>query len=798
MKGKNGIGRVAFIGNYVPRQCGIATFTTDLCEHFARRFPEATCFSLPVNDRPDGYDYPERVWFELEQDDLNSYRQAADYLNVNDVDVVCLQHEFGIFGGPAGKHILALLRELRMPVVTTLHTVLQEPSPEERAVMDELRELSDRFVVMSERGRQFLENIYDIPAGRIDLIHHGIPDVPFIDPNFYKDKFGVEGNIVLLTFGLLSPNKGIEYVIRALPEVLDRYPKVVYIVLGATHPNVKRQQGETYRLGLQRLADQLGVANHVMFHNQFVSLEKLVEFIGAADIYVTPYLNEAQITSGTLAYTVGAGKPVISTPYWYAEELLADGRGIIVPFRDERAIARAILELLDDEPRRHAIRKRAYMLGRKMIWPEVTRQYMVSFQKAKAARWSLRRAAFTARTVGTRPLELPAVRLDHLRRLTDDTGIIQHCTWTVPNRLEGYCTDDNARALLAAVLLEQVGGGRWPEARDLATRYLAFLWDAFNPRRGRFRNFMNYRRQWLEEVGSEDAHGRAIWALGTVANRSRHSGLRGPASQLFAMAAPACAELTSPRAWAFSLLGIHEYLQRYAGDRPTQMLRDKLVERLVELYRRNSSSDWCWFEDVVTYSNAKLPHALLVSGHDMGDNEVTQIGMRSLSWLAAVQSLEGGHFVPIGNDGFYRRGGRRARFDQQPIEAHAMVSACLEAYRLTGDRHWYQEAHRAFDWFLGRNDCGLPLYDPSTGGCRDGLHSDRVNENQGAESTLAFLLALLEMQLVETHLDTTRRHVGVTTVSLGRTAAERAASRAHAFHPSSDGRPKRSTVPAGS
>jgi len=791
MQTTNGIKRIAFIGNYLPRQCGIATFTTDLCETFAQQFPETTCFAVPVNDRPEGYNYPERVWFELDQDDLNSYRQAADYLNVNDVDLVCLQHEFGIFGGPAGKYILTLLRELRMPVVTTLHTVLHEPSPEQRAVMEELRELSDRLVVMSERGKQFLQDIYDVPADRIDMIHHGIPDVPFVDPNFYKDKFGVEGKFVLLTFGLLSPNKGIEYVIRALPEVLERYPKVVYVVLGATHPHIKRAHGETYRLGLQRLANQLGVADHVIFHNRFVSLEELVEFIGMADVYITPYLNEAQITSGTLAYTVGAGKPVISTPYWYATELLAEERGIIVPFEDEKAIAREILGLLDDEPRRHAIRKRAYLLGRQMIWPEVVRQYMKSFERAKAAKWSHRRTTFTARTVSNRPLELPAVRLDHLLRLTDEVGILQHCTWTVPNRHEGYCTDDNARALIAAVLLEQVGGGRYPEARELATRYLSFLWHAFNREHGRFRNFMDYQRRWLEQVGSEDAHGRALWALGTVVNRSRHPGLRGPASILFTQALPTCAELTSPRAWAFSLLGIHEYLQRYAGDRPAQTMRDKLVERLVELYRRNSSSDWCWFEDCVTYANAKLPHALLVSGDDMEDEQVVQIGLRSLSWLAAVQSLEHGHFVPIGNQGFYRRGQKRARFDQQPIEAQAMVSACLAAYRLTGERHWYQEAHRAFDWFLGRNDCGLPLYDPTTGGCRDGLHSDRVNENQGAESTLAFLIALLEMQWTEAHLEPTRP--ATPAPHLARAAAAVRASTASA---SNDGRLARPTVPA--
>lgn len=747
--GKMQLSQIAVIGDYLPRQCGIATFTTDLCEALAAQSPEANIFTIAVNDIETGYTYPHRVRFELAENDVASYRRAADFLNINNVDIVCLQHEYGIYGGPAGSHIQALLRELRMPVVTTLHTVLREPSPLQRRVLEEIAHRSDRLIVMSQRGAEFLQEIYGVPAEKIDVIPHGIPDVSFVDPNFYKDQFGVEGRLVLLTFGLLSPNKGIEYVIEALPTIVARYPNVVYIVLGATHPHIKQREGETYRLSLQRLAAARRVERQVIFHNRFVSLEELIEFIGAADIYLTPYLSQEQITSGTLAYAVGMGKAVLSTPYWHAQELLADGRGVLVPFRDPAAIAQQVLYLLDNEAERHAIRKRAYLYGREMIWPRVARRYLESFERARQERMRTPRPVFMAKTLDQQPGELPLLNLSHLHRLSDDTGMLQHAIFTVPNYNEGYTTDDNARALIVTILLEELDAEGSAQTQQLASRYLAFLWHAFNPQVGRFRNFLSYDRHWREEVGSEDSHARALWGLGTVLGRSDQSGLRGMASRLFDLALPAILESTSPRAWAFALLGLREYLHSFSGDRAAQQAREILAERLMELYHLHSSADWPWFEDILTYDNATLPHALLLSGQGMSRPEMIDVGLNALRWLAAIQRSDEGHFVPIGSHGFYRRGGERARFDQQPIEAQAMVSACLQAYYLTGDQAWYKEAQRAFEWFLGRNDLGLPLYDPITGGCRDGLHPDRVNQNQGAESTLAFLLALLEMRLSE-------------------------------------------------
>lgn len=743
-----GLRRIAVIGDYLPRQCGIATFTTDLCESLASQFPATEIWAVPVNDIEEGYDYPDRVRFEIMENDLRSYQRAADFLNINEVDLVSVQHEYGIYGGPAGSHLLALLRELRMPIVTTLHTVLKEPDPQQLRVFTELVELSDRVVVMANKAVEFLVDIFKVPREKIDMIHHGIPDTPFVDPNFYKDQFGVEGKEVLLTFGLLSPGKGIEYVIRALPEIVKEFPNVVYIVLGATHPHILRREGEAYRMSLQRLAAELGVEKHVLFYNQFVSTQELVEFIGAADIYLTPYLNEKQITSGTLAYTVGMGKAVISTPYWYAQELLADGRGILVPFRDSKAIAESVIWLLQNEAERHAMRKRAYLFGREMIWPKVASRYMESFRLAVEER-AKRPRAFVFSTLDRRLPDLPRINLTHLKRLTDETGLLQHATYTVPNYHEGYTTDDNARALALVVLLEETTSAPSIELTNLATKYLAFLNYAFNPKTNRFRNFMSYDRRWLEDSGSDDSHGRTLWGLGVTLGRSKNRGLQGMARRLFDACLPEVLASTSPRTWAFGLIGINEYLRRFSGDRMVQQARTELVDKLIELWEKNSAPDWPWFEQRLAYANAVLPHALILSGRRGRIQKALEIGLKALEWLVEIQVTPEGHFAPIGNHGFYERGGHRARFDQQPIEAGRMVSACLEAYRATGDARWYKEAERAFHWFLGRNDLHLPLYDFTTGGCRDGLSADRVNENQGAESTVTFLYALAEMHLAQ-------------------------------------------------
>ncbi len=738
------IDSIVLIGNYLPRKCGIATFTTDLQTALAEEAPNTACWTVAVNDIAGGYPYPPAVRFEINQNRISDYHLASDFLNMNGIDVACLQHEYGIFGGKHGMHILEFLRNLRMPLVTTLHTVLEEPSSGQREILVELGKLSNRLVVMSERAVWMLRDIYKIPEEKIAHIHHGIPDVPFIDPNYYKDQFGVEGRKVILTFGLLSPGKGIEYMIDALPAIVLKYPETVYIVLGATHPNVKREQGENYRISLQRRAQELDIGHNIIFHNRFLELDRLCEFLGAADIYVTPYLERKQIVSGTLAYALGTGKATISTPYWYAEEMLADGRGIIVPFRDSGALSEYIIGLINREAELHAMRKRAYMYCRQMIWKEVARSYLEIF--ADVRKKNRKKTVRVLKEESADPLQrdLPDLRLDHLYRLTDDTGMLQHAKFIIPNRFHGYCTDDNARALIVVMASQNMV----PE-NDLldtfAVRYLGFLDYAFNDSAGRFRNFMTYDRKWIEDVGSEDSHARAVWGLGTAIGISESESLTAMILKLFEKALPGMKSFESPRAWAFGLIGINAYLGRFSGDSEARRMRAHLSDKLYSLYSQNAKDDWYWIEDVLTYANAKIPHALIISGHRMQRQEMFEAGLRMLKWLVEIQKDPAGHFVPVGNRGWYHRNGRKAHYDQQPVEAHATIEACLAAHGITGDDIWVEEAWRAFDWFLGKNDLQSPLYDYKTKGCCDGLQPTGVNQNQGAESLLAWLLSLLSM-----------------------------------------------------
>jgi hypothetical protein len=598
---------------------------------------------------------------------------------------------------------------------------------------------------MSETARSFLAQVYEVDPRRVAIVPHGIPDVPFVDPNFYKDQFGVEGKKMLLTFGLLAPNKGIENVIRALPEVVVRHPDVVYIVLGATHPHVKRASGESYRLSLQQLARDLGVDDRVIFHDRYVDRDTLCEFLGAADIYVTPYLNEDQIVSGTLAYAMGAGKPVISTPYFHATEMLADGRGVLVPFGDSTALATAVNRLLEDEAVCHAMRKRAYTHSRGATWSSVARAYLDVFTAVRRERQHRPRRLLSVAT-RQRATALPEIDLRQLRRLTDSTGILQHAKHHVPDRDHGYCTDDNARALIVVSIAHQHLTAT-DQLDELAVTYLGFLRHAYNPALATFRNFMGYDRHWLEERGSPDCHGRAVWALGVAAAELNDEG-RAFATELLHAALPALDETRDLRAAAFALAGLTAYLGRYGGDTAVKRTRHLLSDYLLAAFDHASDPDWPWPEQELTYANAQLPNALLEAGSQLENRAMIEHGLRSLAWLMELQMIDG-HFSPIGNQGFYRRGGRRARFDQQPIEATAAVAACSSAFRVTRDRTWLDRAWLAFRWFLGHNDVGQGLYDHHTGGCRDGLSATCVNENQGAESTLAWLHALLQMHSLQ-------------------------------------------------
>jgi len=734
---------IVLVGNHLPRLCGIATFTTHLLESITLNAPDIDCWAVAMNDQPDSYHYPPQVRLEINQDQLGDYNQAADLLNLNDVDVVCIQHEYGIFGGQRGSFILELLSDLKMPIVTTLHTIMKDPTDRERHIIMQLAELSDRLVVMSKRSVNFLRDIYKVDENKIVLIHHGIPDVPLVASSTYKDKFGLSEKNVLLTFGLLSPGKGIETVIDALPEIVKNHPDVIYMVVGATHPNIKAEQGEDYRISLHLRAKKLGVEDHVVFHDHFVADEDLLEFIGAADIYVTPYLNEAQIISGTLAYALGMGKAVVSTPYWHAQELLAYGRGRLFPFRDHIQLASEIINLLDNPDKLHAIQHKAYEYGRQMIWRHVASRYIETFEQARHHR--LRKCVPESKLgpLGLRQQSLPEIKFDHLIRMTDGVGMLQHAKFTVPDRQHGYCVDDNARALIVAVTTQDFQP-RNASLNGLASVYLSFLDHAFNSDTGLFRNFMSYERCWLEDKGSEDSHGRALWGLGIASALARNGGQISHATDLFQRALPAVKHFTSPRAIAFTIIGLHSFLSANPENSQVETMLKILSNKLIQWFRNIASEDWPWCEEILTYDNARLPQALMLSGQRLGDDEMLQAALRALSWLKKIQHDKSGcYFAAIGNNGWLTRGSDKAQFDQQPIEAAAMVDACIEAFNTTQDEEWITYAYRCLNWYQGDNELHISLYDHATGGCRDGLQPQSTNENQGAESTLCWLMALL-------------------------------------------------------
>jgi hypothetical protein len=582
---------------------------------------------------------------------------------------------------------------------------------------------------------------------KIEVIPHGIPDFPFVEPDQARAELGFGGRAVILTFGLLSPSKGIEVMIDAMPSILRSRPDAVYVVLGATHPNLVREQGEAYRDGLAARVRELGVEDHVVFLDQFVDQAKLLRFISMCDVYVTPYRNEAQMTSGTLAYSFGLGKAVVSTPYWHAQELLADGRGIVVPFGDAAATGREIARLLTDEPRRQAMRKRAYSSSRSMTWERTADRYIAVFESARRRN----RLVVVAPPDQREPLHdgkaAPEVRIGHLLSMCDDTGLFQHAIHSVPDRSHGYCVDDNARALLVACALNNPGEPQLPEA--LTARLAAFVQHAWNPDTRRFRNFMSFDRRWLEDTGSEDSHGRTLWALGECARSDASPSRRRWAASLFAEALPSAERFRSPRAWAFTLLGLDAYCAAGATGAAgsfAESTRRLLADRLLSILSMVETNDWVWFEAGLAYDNARLPQALIVTGISTGTAAYAEAGLRSLRWLMTLQTTPAGFFRPIGTDGFGDKRELPKAFDQQPLEAAAAISACLAAWRADGDAAWKTKAARVFDWFLGSNDLSLPLVDVETGSCRDGLHRDRPNENRGGESVVSYLLALSEIR----------------------------------------------------
>ncbi|MCF8707220.1 glycosyltransferase family 4 protein [Rhizorhapis sp. SPR117] len=722
-------GHIAVIGNSVPRRCGIATFTTDTVEAMRARFPDMRIDLYAMDEGHDGLVYPSGVT-TVAQHDPASYLAAARAIEASGTSAIWLQHEYGIFGGPAGEMLLNLLRRTDIPMLTTLHTILERPNPDERRVLEAVIRRSARLIVMSDMGREILTRVHGVPDRMIKVIPHGVPDRTYVDPDSVKALFGFAERKILLTFGLIAPDKGIDHMIRAMPSIVAEHPDALYVVLGATHPNIIRQEGETLRKFLHALVHDLGLMDHVRFIDTYVDHDALLDYLQAADIYVTPYNNPAQITSGTLSYSIALGKPVVSTPYIHATEILADSHGVLVGFGDSEAMANAVNALLADNPARAALAERAYARGRTMIWSKM----------AETA------AALLGEVEMTRPVRIPAApRLEYLEpdlaaviRMTDATGMLQHSIYSVPNREHGYCLDDNARAL---ILMSQMPGMSEGERDALTSIYASFIQHAWNPERGRFRNFMRFDRSWVEEEGSEDSFGRAIWSIGVTARDASAGKHCDWAATLFDQVAGHSHELGSPRAQAFAMLGAAAMQDAHPGHGLSKRLLEQFGEQLLSLLHVSRRPDWAWFEAVLAYDNARLSETLLRAGKSLGRADFMDCGLATLEWIVEQQTAPEGHFRAIGTDSFGREYLPPLPFDQQPLEAHATIDACAAAFMVTGNRRWRHEAEKAYYWFLGRNDLDLPLNSREDGGCFDGLMPTGVNRNQGAESILALQLA---------------------------------------------------------
>ncbi|MHC4754390.1 MAG: glycosyltransferase family 4 protein [Planctomycetota bacterium] len=730
--------KVAFISSFLPRKCGIATFTSDLITNIEKTAKE-DFEPLVVAMRSDSnLKYNDPVKFEIRQNVKNDYICAADYINFSHVDAVSVQHEFGLFGGDAGSYLNLLLKRLNAPIITTLHTVLNDPTPEYKKSLIELCNASQTVIVMNERGIDMLSNIYGIPGKKVMLIAHGIPDLPFVDNNYYKHKFGMEGRRTILTFGLLSKNKGIEVMLKAMPEIVKADPSVLYVVLGMTHPSVLKHDGESYRFSLQQIVKELGLTENVIFYNRFVSDEELNNFLCAADIYVTPYLNREQLTSGTLSFAVGTGKAVVSTPYWAAMELLSEGRGKITPFGDSKAMAQAIVEILKNDSLFYSLRRKAYDYSRTKTWPRIGEVYWKLFRKTSFPLRILAKPA-TGTKETTTGIHVPEPSLDHLKTLTDHTGLYQHAYFTVPNRHHGYCTDDNARAVIT--MAKYYAQYPEPEALRLFDIYLSFILYSQN-NDGTVRNFMNFDRTWQRKEPLSDAFGRVLWALGVVM-ATPPTPLYLPTIKDFFDRSVRHIPKQSARSMAYSLIGMFDYLKQFPGASDIKRHMISAADSLVELYNKNSSSDWRWFENIMTYDNAILPCALFVAGMLFGEKYL-DVAKSSCEFLLE-STYKSDHFSFVGNAGWYKRGEVKAEFDQQPIEGASTVMMLRAAYEATGDSEFIKLQRKAFDWYLGNNDLNIPVYNFRTKGCHDALTRGGVNTNQGAESLLSFMLSQLEI-----------------------------------------------------
>ena len=759
---------VGYVSSYPPRRCGIATFTQDLVNAVGKFNPLNKAEIIPVIDDGSTYEYESNIKCQIMQSDFQSYMKAVDYINRLDLNLVNIQHEFGLFGGEEGEYIVPFIQKIKNPVVVTFHTVLPNPSLKMERVVQDIGKYSDAIVVLTNYGAKLLIQRYGIKPSKIFVIPHGVPEIHFYPPERVKKILGLEGKIILSTFGLINKGKGIEYAIEAVSRVVKDHPDVLYLVLGATHPQVKKHEGESYREFLENKVKELGIEGFVQFQNKFLLYDELIKYLIATDIYITPYLQKDQISSGTLSYAVGCGKAVVSTPFIYAQELLAENRGMLVQFRDSDSIALAISQIISDTKFKNTLEENAYRFGRHMIWINVAKEYIKLFRRAfgilalikarlnsintwinNKLKLTLRKTSEITKAEAVKEAAVktvlfihgyPPLKLTHLKRLTDDTGIIQHAFYSVPDKKSGYTLDDNARALMFAVKYYRQHKDR--DVYSLVNTYLSFVHYAYM-NNGKFHNFMAYDRHWLDEVGSSDSIGRAIWALGYTYCSQIDNSLCEMAQNIFDDVLDKLSDIDSLRAKAFIITGLYWYYRI----NPRKYIFEKIKEfadNLVDHYDRAATSSWGWFESYLTYANGKLPQALFYAYEVTRNKLYLEIATKSINFLTDILIIDK-ELILIGNEDWYERDGIRAFYDQQPIDAGCMVEAYLTAYKITKQKHYYDKAWISFDWFFEKNSSKQIIYDTVTGGCFDGLPVSGVNRNQGAESTIVYLSAYLEL-----------------------------------------------------
>lgn len=732
---KNKAYYIIHLSSYPPRECGIATFTQDIVSALDNKFnPTVKSRVVALKDDPTSiYNYdPKRVAGEINAGEISFYVNLAKELNARpDVKIINIQHEFGLFGGSWGDYIIPFLQVLEKPAVITFHSVLPDPDDELKNIVRTMTEKSQALVVMNNLSSEILKSDYAIAEEKIILIPHGIPQTSFDPSDKFKTELSLEGKTVLSTFGFLSPNKGVQYAIRALPEVIAKFPNLVYLVIGATHPNVIRQKGEVYRNALVEEVQKLGLENHVKFYNKYLELPELITYLKATDIYLSPNLDEGQSVSGTLSYALGCGRPVIAAATSYAKYLVTPPVGYLVPTRHSGAIAKNLLELLGDEKKAKGMGREAYEHTRPMTWPNVATAYFNLYKKFA--------------DLETEEDKLPEIKLDHLKRLTDNFGIFHFAKYSKPEKRYGYSLDDNARALIVASHFYELKPQL--EVLKLIETYLTFMKSVQNSS-GHFANVVSYQKK-RDGTSDEDVQGRAIWALGyTSSNLSLPEEIRAQADAMFHKALTPLPNIQSPRAMAFAIAGLYFHLKKHRHRHILTMLK-KLADRQVELYKNFAEGDWRWFEDQLTYSNSKLPESLFYAHAITGHPKYLETANATLDFLSQV-NFEKDYYMPIGQNGWYFRHRKRSYFDQQPEDTASMVETKVAAYKITKDKRHLKDAYRAMSWFLGKNHIGQMVYDEVTGGCYDGVGQYAINLNQGAESTISYLLARLALEEIKT------------------------------------------------